>query len=111
MGSFIYGECKNEKKAPKNDYFYKLKGIINRNKARDERGFGIIFTRKPFPKAWRALQREAFQLENIIIINFCDKDFELIKNGANFLTLLQEKIQTIKVFITTAPEKHKLYRD
>lgn len=111
FGSFLYGECKNEKKTPKNDYFYKLKDIIRTNKPDQERGVGIFFSRKPFPKRWgTTLQREAFKFDNIIIINFCDADFKLIKDGYNFLTLVQEKIQTIKANISTDPDKHNLYR-
>lgn len=110
FNSFIYGECKNEKSVPGNDYFYKILGNINKSKSRDERGFGILFSRKKVAKTWKELSREAFIMHNVLIINFSDKDFKLIKEGENFLTLVQEKIQYVKGNLTTAPEKHKLYR-
>lgn len=111
FNSFIYGECKNEKSVPGNDYFYKILGNINRSKSRDERGFGILFSRKKVAKTWKELSRDAFVMHNSLIINFSDEDFNLIKEGANFLTLIQEKIQTIKNSISTDPRVHELYRD
>lgn len=107
----MFGECKNEKdETPPNDYFYKLKGIISAGKYTTERGFGIIFSRKKVARTWKDLCRDAFKYENIIIINFYDDDYNLIKSGENFLNLAQEKIQTLKQLISTPPEKHKLYR-
>lgn len=111
FNSFIYGECKNEKSIPGNEYFYKILGNINRSKSRDERGFGILFSRKKAAKTWKELSRDAFVMHNSLIINFSDEDFKLIKEGANFLTLIQEKIQTIKNSISTDPKVHELYRD
>lgn len=111
FGSYIFGECKNEKnETPPNDYFYKLKGIISTSKFQTERGFGIIFSRKKVANTWKILCKDAFKYENIIIINFYNDDYELIKNGENFLNLVQEKIQTLKASISTPPEKHNLYR-
>ncbi|MGL4108304.1 hypothetical protein [Clostridium sp. LP20] len=111
FGSFIYGECKNEAKTPGNGYFYKLSGTISRGKARDERGFGIFFSRKKVANTWNILSREYFMRDNIIIISFSNEDFKLIKNGANFLTLCQQKIQIIKNSISTLDEFADLYTD
>lgn len=110
FNSFIYGECKNELKTAGNSYYYKIHGIINRSKSKEERGFGILFSRENVASTCITLARDFFMMDNIIIINMYNKDFKDIESGVNFLTIVQEKIQTIKNSIVTESEKHSLYR-
>lgn len=71
----------------------------------------MIFSRKPAGMVLKKLTHDYFLKHNIIIINLCDNDFKrIIYDNANFLEVIQEKIQTIKHNITTKPEVHKLYR-
>ena len=111
LGSILIAECKNEKQTPGNTYYYKLEGILERSTGRDERGVGILFSRDEVASTCRQVAREFFIRNNIIIVNFYDKDLKEIVEGNNFLIMLQKKIQTIKVDIRTSPEKHELYKN
>lgn len=112
LGSIVKAECKNEpNKVPGNTYFHKLCGIIETSKSRNEQAVGILFSRKKAAKTCKDLARQYFLKDNIIIINIFNYDLNriIIKN-ANFLDVLQEKIQYVKNNFSTDPEKHKLYR-
>jgi len=110
IGSVIIAECKNEEGTPGNSYYHKLADIINSCKSKDERGFGILFSREDAARTCKIIAREKFLQNNIILINICGKDLNEIVNKRNFLILLQEKIQTIKLDIRTKPEDHLLYK-
>lgn len=112
LGSIVNVECKNEPKdKPDNNYYHKLRSIITGSKNDKEQAVGIIVSRLEPTGPCKILAREYFLLDKIIIINICDEDLKrIIYNKANFLDVLQEKIQTIKRSISTDPEKHKLYR-
>ncbi|WP_195603720.1 hypothetical protein [Clostridium tyrobutyricum] len=111
LGSILIGECKNEKETPGNSYYYKLYGILQRSKGKDERRVGILFSREEVASTCMQIAREFFIRDNIIIVNFYDEDLKKITEGNNFLIMLQRKIQTLKLDIRTSPEKHGLYED
>lgn len=111
LGSIFKIECKNEKKKPGNGYYHKLYGAIQTSKSVSEQAIGILVSRKPITSKCKDLATQYFLKDNIIIINFSDKDLkDIIESERNLLDLLQEKIQTVKSNIITSPDKHKLYQ-
>jgi hypothetical protein len=111
IGSIIIAECKNEEGTPGNSYYHKLADIINSSKSKDERGFGILFSIGKIAKTCTTIAREKFLQNNMILINIFDKDLEeIVVSKRNFLVMLQEKIQTIKLDARTKPEDHSLYK-
>ncbi|WP_321994173.1 hypothetical protein [Clostridium butyricum] len=111
LGSIVKVECKNEpEKTPGNTYYHKMYGILNTSKSQNEQSVGILVSRENIARTCKDLARQYFLKDNIIIINICDIDLKrIIDEKANFLDVLQEKIQTLKNNITTPSEKHNLY--
>ena len=85
-------ECKNEKKAPKNDYFGKLMEIIiNR-----ESHLGIVWSRKSAPITYFKKARENYLKHNKIILSLSDNDLKrIIDERVNFLEYLEYQISKI----------------
>lgn len=111
MGEFIICECKNEAKTPENGYFYKLLGIIDKDRVDNtEKRVGMFFSKVKSPSTFKEMAKSEFLRKKITIITFYyDELKEIVEGKKNFLGCIDYKMRIIEGSIIEKDEVEKIF--
>jgi hypothetical protein len=98
LGRYFVCECKDWKGPADFSAFAKFARVLDSTKSR----FGILFSREGITGEDRTRdasreQLKLFQDRGIVIVVVSQKDIEVIIQGVNFISLLREKYETVRL--------------